>query len=225
METNEGSKEFFEEVAKGRIKLANKNYNPSSAPPFSEFQIRTFLTRNPSCRPLVEFWLFTGFRISSITSEALSIVLDERSYWSLVFTQSKSQFDPDTADWRYVPTHLCKKIKPMLPLDRQKLDSSIVSHLGGKSHSFRRTVALAIRQRADQLKTPLDSIQPKINQVLGWSMATDKSFKHYTRDAFTFASRRFPVSEELLEFVFRKESPSLSVPDRVKAKKVRRPKK
>ena len=113
----------------------------------------------------------------------------------------------------------------MLPIDRQKLDSSIVSHLGGKSHSFRRTVALAIRQRADQLKIPLDSIQPKINQVLGWSMATDKSFKHYTRDAFTFASRRFPVSEELLEFVFRKESPSFSATNEAKVRKVRKPKK
>ena len=225
METNEGSKEFFDEVARGRIKLANKNYNPSSAPPLSEFQVRTFLSRNPSCRPLVDFWLFTGFRISSFTSEALSIEVDEANYWSFVSTQSKSQFDPNTADWRYVPTHLCKKIKPMLPLDRQKLDSSIVSHLGGKSHSFRRTVALAIRQRADQLKTPIVSIQHKINQVLGWSMATDKSFKHYTRDAFTFASRRFPVSEELLEFVFRKEPAPSAASNKSSIKKVRKPRK
>ena len=130
--------------------------------------------------------------------------MNHESYWSLVSTQSKSQFDPEIADWRYVPTHLCQKVKPLLPILRHKLDEEIISPLGGKSHSFRRTVALAIRQRAELLKVPLDSIQQRINQVLGWSMATDKSFQHYTRDAFQYVSRKFPVSEELLEFVFRK---------------------
>ena len=204
LELDSGSKEFFEEVARSRLKLASKNYNPQSAPPLSEYQVRTFLHRNPSARPITEFWLFTGFRVSSLTSEALAIEVNNESYWSLVFTQSKSQFDPEVADWRYVPTHLCLKVKPLLPIPRHKLDEEIISPLGGKSHSFRRTVALAIRQRADLLKVPIDAIQQRINQVLGWSMATDKSFQHYTRDSFQFVSRKFPVSEELLEFVFRK---------------------
>ena len=204
LELDSGSKEFFEEVARSRLKLASKNYNPQSAPPLSEYQVRTLLHRNPSARPITEFWLFTGFRVSSLTSEALTIEVNNESYWSLVFTQSKSQFDPEMADWRYVPTHLCLKVKPLLPIPRHKLDEEIISPLGGKSHSFRRTVALAIRQRADLLKVPIDAIQQRINQILGWSMATDKSFQHYTRDSFQFVSRRFPVSEELLEFVFRK---------------------
>ena len=44
MELDSGSKEFYEEVGRPRLKLANKNYSPLSAPPFSDYQIRTFLT-------------------------------------------------------------------------------------------------------------------------------------------------------------------------------------
>ena len=195
----------YQEVIRSRITLGNKSYSPNQALPITVTQLRNFKSRYPSYSPIVEFWLFTGFRMSSISSESLCISeLPNMAGMTIVSTESKSAFNPDTADWRYVPSHIANPVKNMLPLPRWKLDQNIVRCLTGKSHSFRRTAALTIRIQAEKLGIKIPSIQDRINRCLGWQISTDSSFKHYTKDFMNFMGSSLPVSEDLLEYVFRK---------------------
>jgi len=195
----------YQEVIRSRITLGNKSYSPTQALPITVTQLKNFKSRYPSYGPVVDFWLFTGFRMSSISSESLCIPnLPRAPGISIVSTESKSAFNPDTADWRYVPSLIADPVKNMLPLPRWKLDQNVVRCLTGKSHSFRRTTALAIRIRAEKLGIKILSIQDRINRCLGWQISTDASFKHYTKDFMNFMGTSLPVSEDLIEYVFRK---------------------
>ena len=203
MAVDQGSKEAYDEVLKNRIKLSQKNYSPSSAAPLSKGQITTFRFTYPALAPIVDLWLFTGFRISSLTTNSLEFNISHTSTWSFLSTSSKSQHGDTCRDWRCIPTDIAIAAKNRLPMPRWQLEDLVVKRLGGHSHAFRRTVAIAIRRRADAMGVKIPSIQERINKVLGWSADHDKSFLHYTRDSLNFAGRILPVDERLLEFVFR----------------------
>ena len=94
----------------------------------------------------------------------------------------------------------------MLPVPRWKLDQNVVRLLTGKSHSFRRTTALAVRIRAEKLGVSIPDIQDRINRCLGWGVASGSSFKHYTKDLMNFAGVNLPAAEELYEDILRKRN-------------------
>ena len=195
----------YQEVIRGRVALGNKSYSPTQALPITTTQLKNFKSRYSSYGPIADFWLFTGFRMSSMSSESLSMskLRHVPKMW-IVSTESKSTFSADIADWRYVPAHIADPVQNMLPIPRWKLDQNVVRCLTGKSHSFRRTTALAIRIRAEKLGVSLPSIQGRINRSLGWRIQTDASFKHYTKGFMNFMGTSLPMAEELAEYVFRK---------------------
>ena len=220
LDVSPSSQQLYEEVIRSRIALGNKSYSPHQALPITSAQLKIFKHKYPAYASLADFWLFTGFRMSSISSESLTISAHPNAPGiMIVSTNSKSAFNPETSDWRYVPQSIASPIKPLIPIPRWKLDLNIVKHLTGKSHSFRRTTALALRIRAERLQIPLQQIQSRINRCLGWKTDADSSFKHYTRDYINFLGVNLPASEELLDYVFRKPKISKGKTSRGRATK------
>ena len=138
-----------------------------------------------------------------MTSPSLTITIFPDKFWSIVSVESKSQHSDDKADWRYVPTHLCQSVRQVLPAERCRLDAEVVKPLGGKSHAFRRTLAIGFRRHAYLKDLDISHVQTRINRCLGWSKDLEGSFSHYTRDFMNYLTKRLPVDESLLEYVFR----------------------
>ncbi len=204
------------DLVKTRFNSTLKASPPTKAPPFSTNAVHGFSEIEARQLRIFKLWRAMGCRISTITNidtqaqvnmaKCLELKKEGFKFIHLVSNHEKVM----GLNKKFVPLDVYMETVAAFPetLPITRADAKEVTRLVGqnaKPHSFRRSLALAIRLRLHKQGYSIWKMIPKailerINIILGWETES-VSFKDYTLDYLDYISSSIFVHNYTFDYI------------------------